>query len=115
VSGGGAGLGDRAADIQAGNVKVFLKLPKIRTENLDVRSSVQARMCNELAHSESRIPELKISLAMTVPNGLGTREYASIICSDVAWKRSSGPVVPAASRLMTARTLEADGSWVEYR
>jgi len=27
---------------------------------------------------------------------LGTREYASIICSDVAWKSSSGPVVPAA-------------------
>lgn len=72
-------------------------------------------MRSELAYSESRIPELKISLAMTVPNGLGTREYASIICSDVAWKSNSGPVVPAASRLMTARTLGAEGSWVEYK
>ena len=53
----------------------------------------------------------------------GTREYAWIICSDVAWNSSSGPVVPAAavvepmavpfpydipSRLIAARTLWND-------
>lgn len=68
-------------------------------------------------------PELKISLAKIVPKGLenasksivkkegekayrGTCEYASIICSEVAWNSKSRPVVPAASRLIAARTLE---------
>ncbi len=57
---------------------------------------------------------------------LGTWEYASIISFEVAWKRISRPVVPAAttrqyiawqssqekqpSRLITARTL-ADLGW----
>ena len=39
----------------------------------------------------------------------GTCEYASIICSEVAWKSKSRPVVPAASRLIAARTLQKAG------
>ena len=67
----------------------------------------------EQTYSDRIMPELKISLAITDPYGLfpyvtagvysviwvsylGTLAYALIICSEVAWKRSSGPVVPAA-------------------
>jgi hypothetical protein len=46
-----------------------------------------------------------MSLARELPKGLGTCAYACIICSEVAWKRSSRPDVPAASRLITALTL----------
>ena len=39
------------------------------------------------------------SFATIVPNGLGTCEYASSICSEVAWKSISRPVVPAAIKI----------------
>lgn len=65
-------------------------------------------------YSERITPELNMSLAKIVPNGLetkisqstpfrnlwianlGTCEYAMIISSDVAWKSNSRPVFPAA-------------------
>lgn len=43
------------------------------------------------------MPVLNTSAATIVPIGRGTLEYASIICSEVAWKSNSRPVLPAAS------------------
>lgn len=64
---------------------------------LEVDRPKESRKLDLGTYSDMRIPELKTSLARIVPNGLGTFEYAWIICSEVAWKSSSGPVVPAAT------------------
>jgi hypothetical protein len=71
-----------------------------------VESATLSVTTNDRTYSDMMIPELKMSAATTVPCGRGTLLYASIISLLVAWNSNAPPVEPAASRLMTALTLQ---------